>query len=195
MDCLTKFRAFCLSAANGEKPEHTRCDPSSPGEVLTLLDAASKAAGWLAKSGVSAKSGGRGNVAANGFWFRAGEETFMVAPPSKRKPSKNGVAASSVEAYRAIDARGQTLSVAKAAIALTREHGYTTDSQVAITVGIPASRVSARRAEIESVSGVVVGGVAHYFSPAGRVKCPVTGMSVNGWRLKPAETGQAHLQL
>lgn len=185
------FRLFCTSVSRGESPTETHCTAESPKEVLELLDMATKATRWLAEKGVESRASGKGNIQENGFSFRAGSHTFTVLPPSKSKPVKKGVADTSVEKYYTLDTRGQTMKVAIAAAAFTKSHGFTTDNQVAQQVGIPAARVSARRAEIERISGVVIAGVPHYFETAGRVKCPVTGNSVNGWMV--VEAGQAKL--
>ena len=117
-------------------------------------------------------------------WATAGGHTIKVVFNAKKQPIKKGVADTSIEKYHSLDTRCQTLQVASAAAALTKANGFTTDSQVAQIVGIPSARVSARRNEIEGLAGVVLMGVPHYFQPAGRVVCPVTGSNVNGWKLK-----------
>lgn len=117
-------------------------------------------------------------------WVVANGHTLKIVFNAKKQQVKKGVADTSIEKYHSLDTRGQTLQVACAAAALTKANGFTTDSQVAQFVGIPSARVSARRNEIEGLAGVVLMGVPHYFQPAGRVVCPVTGSSVNGWGLK-----------
>jgi hypothetical protein len=117
-------------------------------------------------------------------WVVANGHTLKIVFNAKKQPTKKGVADTSIEKYHSLDTRGQTLQVASAAAALTKANGFTTDSQVAQFVGIPSARVSARRNEIEGLAGVILMGVPHYFQPAGRVVCPVTGSSVNGWGLK-----------
>lgn len=188
------FRSFCTSVSKGLTPEHTRCTATSPREVLDLLECATKANPWFAGMGISsrARGEGKGSITADGFSFRAGSHTFTVLPPGKQPAIKKGVAATSIEKYHSLDTRGQAHSVAMAAIALTQKHGFTTDSQVAEFVGIPAGRVSARRAEIERIQGVVIMGTPYYFQPAGRVTCPITQSSVNGWRMVAAE-GQTQM--
>lgn len=186
------FRSFCTSVSKGLTPEHTRCTATSPREVLDLLDKASTATKWFAGMNIQSKASGQGNITTNGFSFRAGSCSFTVLPPDKQPAQKKGVAATSIEKYHSLDTRGQAHSVAMAAIALTQKHSFTTDSQVAEFVGIPAGRVSARRAEIEKIQGVVIMGTPYYFQPAGRVTCPITQSSVNGWRMVAAE-GQTQL--
>jgi hypothetical protein len=117
-------------------------------------------------------------------WVVANGHTLKIVFNAKKQQVKKGVSDTSIEKYHSLDTRGQTLQVASAAAALTKANGFTTDSQVAEFVGIPSARVSARRNEIEGLAGVVLMGVPHYFQPAGRVVCPVTGSSVNGWALK-----------
>jgi hypothetical protein len=120
-------------------------------------------------------------------WIVCNGHTLKIVFNAKKQQVKKGVADTSIEKYHSIDTRGQTLQVASAAAALTKAHGFTTDSQVAEFVGIPSARVSARRNVIEGLAGVILGGVPHYFQPAGRVVCPVTGSSVNGWRVVEQE--------
>jgi len=133
-----------------------------------------------------------GSSSRKAAWIKSGPYTLKVVFTAGAKPTmKKGVADSSIEKYHDIDTRNQTMKVAMAAASLTKEYGYTTDSEVAEIVGIPSARVSARRTEIERLQGVVVMGTPHYFETAGRVKCPVTGNSVNGWRVVAA--GQAEL--
>lgn len=124
-------------------------------------------------------------------WVVSGGHTLKVVFTAKKQPTKKGVAATSIEKYHSLDTRGQTMQVAMVAASLTQKHGHTTDSQVAEFVGIPSARVSARRNEIERLQGVVLAGTPHYFETAGRVVCPVTGSSVNGWRVVAA--GQTSL--
>ena len=186
MSNIDTFRNFCKSVSKGETPAETRCTATSPREVLDLLDKASTATKWFAGINIQSKASGQGNIQQNGFSFRAGVHSFTVLPPGKAPAIKKGVAASSIEKYHSIDTRGQAHSVAMAAIALTKQHGFTTDSQVAEFVGIPAGRVSARRSEIEKIQGVVVMETPYYFQPAGRVTCPITRSSVNGWRMVAA---------
>jgi len=134
----------------------------------------------------------KGGSSRKAAWIKSGPYTLKVVFTTGAKPTMNkGVADSSIEKYHELDTRGQVLKVAIAAASLTQKHGFTTDSQVAEFVGIPSARVSARRTEIERLQGVVIMGTPHYFETAGRVKCPVTGNSVNGWRVVAA--GQAEL--
>jgi len=134
----------------------------------------------------------KGGSSRKAAWIKSGPYTLKVVFTAGANPTiKKGVADSSIEKYHDIDTRNQTMKVAMAAASLTKEYGYTTDSEVAEIVGIPSARVSARRTEIERLQGVVVMGTPHYFETAGRVKCPVTGNSVNGWRVVAA--GQAEL--
>lgn len=192
MTNIDAFRSFCNAVSKGNPPEQKQCTATSAREVLDLLECATKATPWFAKMNIQSKASGQGNIQQNGFSFRAGSHTFTVLPPGKTPAPKKGVAASSIEKYHSIDTRGQAYSVAMAAIALTKKHGFTTDSQVAEFVNIPAGRVSARRAEIEKIQGIVIMGTPYYFESAGRVKCPITGSSVNGWRVV-AKEGQAQL--
>jgi len=193
MTNIDTFRQFCKDVASGTIPAVTRCTALTPKEVLELGDCASKAQQWLDTKGIVSKMSGVGNIVENGFSFRAGQYTFTVLPPGKAKkqPVKKGVAASSIEMYHSLDTRVQVTQVAITAASLTKKHGFTTDNQVAQFVGIPAARVSARRTEIEKLQGVILASVPHYFETAGRVVCPVTGNSVNGWRVIAA--GQASL--
>jgi len=124
-------------------------------------------------------------------WVVANGKVFKIVFNAKKQPIKKGVAASSIEMYHSLDTRVQVTQVAITAASLTKKHGFTTDNQVAQFVGIPAARVSARRTEIEKLQGVILASVPHYFETAGRVVCPVTGNSVNGWRVVAA--GQASL--
>lgn len=193
MSNIDTFRQFCKDVSKGIQPAQTRCTAVTPKEVLELLDCAAKATPWLAGMGIQAKARGegKGDITREGFSFRAGAYTFTVMPPNTKQPIKKGVASTSIEKYHSLDTRGQTLQVAIAAAALSKQYGFTTDSQVAQFVGIPAGRVSARRAEIEKPHGVTIMNVPHYFETAGRVTCPVTGSSVNGWKVVAA--GQAAL--
>lgn len=121
-------------------------------------------------------------------WVVANGHTLKIVFNAKKQQVKKGVADTSIEKYHSLDTRGQTLQVASAAAALTKAHGFTTDSQVAQFVGIPSARVSARRNEIEGSVGVIILGVQHYFQLAGRLTCPVTGSMVRGWRLIENQT-------
>jgi hypothetical protein len=187
------LKAFCISVKRGETPEITSAYPDTSKEVLHLFTCFEQAKKWFAGFGITAMASGSGNIAVNGFDIKAGKHTFRIHPPGLKKPMKKGVAETSIMAYQSLDIRGQVEKVAKAAIRLSSEKGFCTDSEVAQIVNIPQARVSARRAAMQN--GVVIGGVPYVLTGKGRVKCTVTQNTVNGWALTQLSQGGRQEQL
>lgn len=162
-------------------------------EIRALLDSATLLPKWFGQKGIKASFGASKDVYKYGFTFKAADCSFSVLP-SASKPTKKGVAQTSIDAYHQIDTRKQAGVVALAAIEITRIHGKITDRMVSQKTGLECARVSARRIDsLEPVQGYVLDGKAYYFKAMGEDTCPTTGKRVQWWAMVPNEAEQLQI--
>jgi hypothetical protein len=183
---IATARAFSVAVAKGETPEVTECTAVVPAEFWMLYDLFNKSIRWFNAKGIEAKFRGDGNIRQIGFTLIAGKHRFKVNPPGAAKPK--GVSDTSKAAYQALDKNKQANELAKVVIELHKEHALVSDNLVAPLVNIPAGRVSARRNEIEKAGSITVDGVKYFFHGYEKIKCPVTGNTVQGWALRKPNT-------
>ena len=182
------YRDWAAAIWKGEKPANTAVTAVVSAEFWVLYNKTSEYIRHFSTKGVPAKMSGTGDIRKNGFQLRAGGQTFTINPPSA-KPAPKGVQDTSRAAYASLDKGAQVETVAKAVIDLHRAFPFVTDSLVADRTAIPAGRVSARRNEIEAYGAVMVNSELHHFEQASqKIKCPITGKSVNGWALRRSAT-------
>lgn len=140
----------------------------------------------MAQKGKPCRVRGINDISRNGFTVHVAGHVFQVNPPGKAP--KKGVSQTSRMAYKSIDKNTLVIKVAKAVIELHKEYPLVSDNLVAPLVDIPAGRVSARRNEIEAAGSITIDGVEYNFHGYEKIKCPVTGNTVQGWALRKANT-------
>lgn len=182
---IATARAFSVAVAKGETPEVTEVTAVMPAEFWMLYDLFNKSIRWFNAKGIQAKVRGEGNVRQSGFELIVGKQRFRVNPPGT-KP--RGVTDTSREAYQALDKNKQASRVAAVVIKLHEAHPLVSDNLVAREMNIPSARVSARRNEIEAAGRIVIDGVEYNFHGYEKIKCPVTGNTVQGWALRKPNT-------
>ena len=188
MNNIYTFRSWCMHVLNGEAEPIESVTAVDFKDLMAVYNAAGMAQPWFQRHGIKSLIAGNGNILENGFSISANGRKFTVYPAKKSgKTQKKGVAQSSREAYATVNPDQRT-EVARAVIKLQEQHFFVSDSLVAKHTNLPAARVSARRNEIERAGAIVIDGALYNFIPSNeRIKCPVTGSSVNGWALrKPA---------
>lgn len=180
---IDKLRAWTLSAANRSDIKSESCAPASKSEFWMVYDKSVEACKFLASKGVTARMFSAGDVLKTGFKILCGEASFHVDPPPA--PGKKGVTDTSRAAYAQLNHSDQAREVATVVISLMNTTSFVSDNQVAGFMQIPAARVSARRNEIEEAGAIMVNGFVYLFKQAEKkIKCPVTGNTVNGWALE-----------
>ena len=178
---ITTARAFSVAVAKGETPEVTECTAVMPAEFWLLYDLFNKSIRWFNAKGIKAWVRGDGNIREKGFELIVGKQRFKVNPPGT-KP--RGVTNTSREAYQALDKNKQAAQVAAVVISLHETHPLVSDNLVAREMNIPSARVSARRNEIFEAGRITIDGVEYRFHGYEKIKCPVTGNTVQGWALR-----------
>lgn len=185
---IEKLRTWAKQVSAGQSVKDELFSVNSA-EFFMLYDKCIEAAKWLSSRGVGGpKMRGEGNVRMNGFSLIASLSSIKIHPPATN--AKKGVAETSRGAYAALNSSKQAKEVAAAVIQLQGEGAtYVSDNAVSRHMGnIPAARVSARRAEIEEAGGIEINGVFHAIETGQKIKCPITGNTVQGWALrKPGE--------
>lgn len=179
---IAALRAWGMAAASGThaRAQMTATDAT---EFWGLYESAFKLMRWLIGKGIPAQIAGAGDVRKNGFAVVSNRVAITINPPS---PTKKGVTATSREAYLAVDVNNQCAQVVAAVVDLHQAgEVWVSDSLVAKSLDMPAARVSARRNEIERFGTVKIGEHGYKFTPSPeRIKCRVTGSSVNGWAMR-----------
>lgn len=180
---IDKLRAWTLSAVNRSDIKSESCTPASKSEFWMVYDAVMAAAKFLKDRNIKAIIPESSNVLRTGISIQCGEASFHVAPPPA--PGKKGVTDTSRAAYAQLNHSDQAREVATVVISLMNTTSFVSDNQVAGFMQIPAARVSARRNEIEEAGAIMVNGLIYQFKQAEKkIKCPVTGNTVNGWALE-----------
>ncbi len=182
---IAAARAFSVAVAKGETPEVTECTAGITAEFWMLYDLFNKSIRWFSAKGIHAKMRGGDNIRKTGFELLVGEQRFKVNPPGT-KP--RGVTDTSREAYQALDKNKQAAQVAAVVISLHDTHQLVSDNLVAREMNIPSARVSARRNEIEAAGRITIDGIEYKFHGYEKIKCPVTGNTVQGWALRKPNT-------
>lgn len=182
---IATARAFSLAVANGETPTVTECTAVAAAEFWYLYDVFNRSLRWFKSKGIEAKFRGDGNIRQIGFTLIAGNHKFKVNPPGTKT---RGVTDTSREAYQALDKNKQAVQVAAVVIKLHETYPLVSDNLVAREMGIPSARVSARRNEIFEAGRITIEGAEYHFHGYEKIKCTVTGKTVQGWALRKAST-------
>ena len=190
---VSQFRNWCRLAIQGSKLSDST-DVGSEAEMHVLLDAARVMLPYFAQHGISAKQRAAGDVMKNGFRFSLSSgAVFTFNPPSAQKKPRY-VAPTSIAAYRKLDPTGQAIKVLEAGLKYTNECGWFTDNQIAQAVKIPAGRVSARRKELLEAGIIEHGNQRLQIVKTANHKCPITGFTVQAWRVEVLE-GDGQIKL
>jgi hypothetical protein len=119
-------------------------------------------------------------------WVVSNGHTLKIAyvAPTKRKQA---VTETSREAYKTVNLGERCEVVAREALRL----GVCTDNEVARSLGVPPSSVSARRNNIEDAQGITLDGKQYALRMEGSKIDEVTGRRANTWQLvEVAEAGR-----
>lgn len=183
---IATARAFSVAVAKGETPTVTECTAVVAAEFWHLYDVFNRSLPWFKSKGIQARFRGNGNIREAGFTLLAGKHSFKVNPPGTSKPK--GVSGTSKAAYQALDKNRQANDVAAVVVALHATFPLVSDNQVSEQMKLPSARISARRNEIEKAGSITIDGVEYFFHGYEKIKCPVTGNTVQGWALRKANT-------
>lgn len=195
---IDTIRRWFVSAADNTAKAETII-PDTVDEFWSLYEYVQRCQKHLReKYAIPSRVSGEGNIRQNGFDVVVGSCRLSIkAPATKPVIRKTGVKETSRIAYAVLDKESQAAKVAMAAVELLKSHAYVSDTLVARKMDLPEGRISARRREIETAGGVTLDGVVYQFKYLDRkVKCPVTGNTVQGWVLlapMPVEAGVGSL--